>query len=161
MRGFILSLKSFVFFLSFISHISAQEFIPATGGDASGQGGTVSFTLGQLFCKTITGETSEINEGVQQPYEIFEISALENLVAPDLKLCFFPNPVSDILVIKVLNEVSNNLVYKLTTLNGQIIIQGRIEDTELIDMSGLTTAAYLLSVFAGEELVKVYKVIKK
>ncbi len=48
--------------------ISAQEVISASGGNATGSGGSVSYSVGQLFFMTHTGADGSVAEGVQQPY---------------------------------------------------------------------------------------------
>src|SRR5450759_4054107 len=64
----------------------AQSTISATGGNASGTGGNLSYTIGQVAYMTISGITGTVTQGVQQPYEISVVSALEE--AKDI------NPVS-------------------------------------------------------------------
>ena len=46
----------------------AQNIIPASGGNATGSGGTVSYTVGQIVYVTDTGNTGSVIQGVQQPY---------------------------------------------------------------------------------------------
>ncbi len=63
--------------LSFIASLSfslAQEVIPASGGNATGSGGSVSYSAGQVFYLTHEGTTGSVNEGAQQPYEISAIT---------------------------------------------------------------------------------------
>ena len=50
-----------------ISSTSAQETIPASGGDAKGSGGSVSYSVGQLFYRIYPGTNGSVAEGVQQP----------------------------------------------------------------------------------------------
>ena len=52
--------------------LHAQTGIPAAGGNASGTGGSVSFSVGQVFYLMNTGTTGSVLEGVQQPFEISE-----------------------------------------------------------------------------------------
>ena len=51
--------------------IQAQEAVAAAGGEATGSGGTVSYTIGQINYTTNTGAGGTITQGVQQPYEFF------------------------------------------------------------------------------------------
>jgi len=50
--------------------LQAQVAIPASGGNATGTGGTVSYSVGQVFYTINTGTTGFIVQGVQQPFEI-------------------------------------------------------------------------------------------
>ena len=49
----------------------AQESANVSGGEATGSGGTVSYTIGQVAYTNHTGTNGNINQGVQQPYEIY------------------------------------------------------------------------------------------
>ena len=48
----------------------AQNAVVPVGGTASGNGGTVTYTVGQIAVQTNSDGTASISEGVQQPYEI-------------------------------------------------------------------------------------------
>lgn len=50
--------------------MQAQETTLTAGGEATGSGGSVSYSIGQLFYMTKTGTTGSVSEGVQQPIEI-------------------------------------------------------------------------------------------
>lgn len=50
--------------------LSAQSSVVPTGGTASGNGGTVTYTVGQIAAQNNSDGTTSISEGVQQPYEI-------------------------------------------------------------------------------------------
>jgi hypothetical protein len=50
--------------------LNAQTGIPAAGGNATGTGGSVSFSVGQVFYVMNTGTTGSVLQGVQQPWEI-------------------------------------------------------------------------------------------
>jgi len=51
--------------------VSAQEAVLATGADAAGSGGKVSYSVGQIAYTSQTGSNGSVTQGVQQPYEIF------------------------------------------------------------------------------------------
>ena len=60
-----------------LTGLKAQEAIPATGGMASGSGGSVSYSLGQLVYTTNTGTNGSVALGIQQPFEIFVVTSIE------------------------------------------------------------------------------------
>ena len=45
----------------------AQEIIPASGGNAEGVGGSVSYSVGQVFYSIHAADVGSVAEGVQQP----------------------------------------------------------------------------------------------
>ena len=70
---------SIFFLLGFcIATVQGQQTIPATGGNASGSGGSVSYTVGQILSSSISGANGSVVQGVQQPYEISVVTALRN-----------------------------------------------------------------------------------
>jgi hypothetical protein len=58
--------------------VHAQSTIPATGGNAAGNGGSVSYTVGQIVYTTVSGTNGSVAQGVQQPYEISVVTGIEN-----------------------------------------------------------------------------------
>jgi hypothetical protein len=70
-KGFLILLSTLTFSLS---TIHAQEAIPAGGGNASGSGGSASYSVGQVVYTTNTGTNGSAAQGVQQPYEISVVS---------------------------------------------------------------------------------------
>ncbi|MGD0341661.1 MAG: hypothetical protein ABSA76_08155, partial [Bacteroidales bacterium] len=56
--------------------IHAQSTITTSGGNASGSGGSASYTIGQVVYSTITGTNGSSAQGVQQPYEISIITGI-------------------------------------------------------------------------------------
>jgi hypothetical protein len=48
----------------------AQKTVVPAGSEATGIGGTSSYTLGQVFYTTDTGTKGSVEKGVQQPFEI-------------------------------------------------------------------------------------------
>ncbi len=84
--------------------IQAQNTIPASGGNASGGGGTVSYSVGQIVYTTNTSVSSgSVAQGVQQPFEISVITAIEQAEDITLVCSVYPNPASDFLTLKVEN----------------------------------------------------------
>ena len=57
--------------------LQAQNTIPASGGNATGTGGSVSYTVGQIVYTKSAGSNGSSAQGVQQPYEISVPTALE------------------------------------------------------------------------------------
>ncbi len=82
-----------VFLASFcaVQIAQAQLNVLATGGEANGTDGQVSFSVGQIDFATVSGADAVLTEGVQQPYEFFTIG-VEELEDIELIASVFPNP---------------------------------------------------------------------
>ena len=140
----------------------AQSTIPATGGNAEGSGGTVSYTVGQVFYMFNTAGNGSEAQGVQQAYEISVASAIEDADAITLEIMVYPNPVSDLLKLKVGSYETNNLSFKLYNSNGIILENRQIEGNKTdIVMRNLAPGVYLLKVTNNRQELKTFKIIKK
>jgi hypothetical protein len=75
----------------------AQQATTATGGNTSGSGGTVAYSVGQIVYTTNTGTNGSVAQGVQQPYEISIVLGIDNH-SINLGLSAYPNPTTNYLV---------------------------------------------------------------
>ncbi|MBN2275562.1 MAG: T9SS type A sorting domain-containing protein [Bacteroidales bacterium] len=78
-------------------------------------------------------------------------------------LSAYPNPVSDVLVLRIENDNCENLFYRLSDINGRQIENSEITDRKTcINMGGLMPAVYYLSVIKTGSLegIVVFKIIK-
>lgn len=152
-----LALLTMFILLSFI--LNAQSVIPATGGNAIGAGGSVSYTVGQVVYTTNTGTAVSVSQGVQQPYEISVVTGIEEAMDIFLICAAYPNPVSDFLNLKVENY--ENLSYKLFDSNGILLESKKVSGNETrISMAKLIPSVYLLKVMKGYMEVRTFKIIK-
>jgi hypothetical protein len=138
----------------------SQQTIPATGGDATGSGGSSSYTVGQLVYTTSTGGGSVI-QGVQQSIELFTLSNPE-LTTVNLSAVIYPNPTSDYVMLKISDTALYNLSYHLVDINGKAISNGSLTngDTQ-INMQQLAVGMYILKVSQNNQELKTFKIIKK
>lgn len=144
--------------------VRAQSTISTAGGNATSSGGTVSYTVGQVAYSTQTSSAGTITQGVQQPFEIFVATALEQAKDISLQLQVFPNPVNDYLKLSVVPSATisiQSLSYQLYDVNGKLVQNNNVESNETnIMMSGFTSGTYLLKVNQGNTNLKTFKIIK-
>jgi len=144
--------------------VRAQSTISTAGGNATSSGGTVSYTVGQVAYSTQTSSAGTITQGVQQPFEIFVATALEQAKDISLQLQVFPNPVNDYLKLSVVPSATisiQSLSYQLYDVNGKLVQNNNVESNETnIMMSGFTSGTYLLKVNQGNTSFKTFKIIK-
>lgn len=150
-----------------LTELQAQENINATGGNAEGNGGTVSYSVGQTGYKTFNGANGSLAEGVQQPFEISIVTAIEGYDEIKLSVSVYPNPTADNLTLVLYDEVtaSNDLSlysYQLLDMNGKLLRSSGITDAQTnIEMSNLLPATYLLKVIIDRKEVKTFKIVKR
>ena len=71
-----LSQLSILCFLFGYQTLLAQNAVPSAGGNASGSGGSVSYTVGQTVYTAVAGSSGMIIQGCQQPYEAVVLTGL-------------------------------------------------------------------------------------
>ena len=142
--------------------IQAQNTIPASGGNASGTGGTVSYSIGQITYQTFEGTDGSVAQGVQQPYEISVVTAIENTEGIILEYKVFPNPAHGLIKLTIKPFNDENIKFWLYDLNG-ILLQDKKVISELTEISleSLNPAVYFLKVLKDNKEVKIFKVVKK
>jgi len=141
--------------------LQAQTSINAIGGDVSGSGGSVSYSVGQVVYTTNTGSTSSITQGVQQPYGISVVTAIEEAKDINLLVKTFPNPVTYNLILTVENFEISTLKFELYDIQGKLLQSKNITGNQTsINMSNLVPASYFVKVIQGNKEVKTFKIIK-
>lgn len=156
----LLRFYSIVYFLLFGSISFAQSNTIAAGGNGSGSTGTVSFSIGQIDYITQSGASGEINQGVQQPYEIVELNGV-NTINSGFSLTIGPNPTSDKLILTTDLSDNSELFYSLFDNNGKEIISSlRLKESNQIDISNQPVGMYQLQVRNSESTLKSFKIIK-
>ena len=140
--------------------LHSQETVLSSGGEATGTGGTASYSLGQVVYTTYTGtNVKSIAQGVQQPFEISTtISINENY--NKLKLSVYPNPTTNYLTLEA--KDNSNLSYQLYDLQGKIIERKTVNNKSTkISLEGKPTAIYFLNIVKNNQVIKTFKIIKK
>lgn len=137
-----------------------QSTIATSGGDATGSGGTFSYSVGQLVYTTHTGNGSII-QGVQQSFELFPLSNTD-LTTIQLTAITYPNPTSNYVVLEITNADLTNLSYSLYDLQGRSVSKGIVNQSNTqINMQRLPTGMYVLRVNRNSQELKTFKIIKK
>ena len=140
--------------------VNAQQATTATGGNASGSGGTVAYSVGQIVYTTNTGANGSVAQGVQQAYEISIVTGLEDTQI-SLNMQAYPNPTTDYLTLNVGNFELSTLNFQLYDISGKLIESRKIiSSTETISMGNLSSATYFLKVSNNNNEVKSFKIIK-
>lgn len=147
-----------LFFVLFSA--KAQQATVATGGDATGSNGKSSYSIGQVAYLNATGTNGSINQGVQQPFEIFTLGDDE---FPEIQLMMsvYPNPTASFVTLTFQNYSLEKVHFELFDLNGRLIQSQSItaSDTQ-IEMEHLASAVYLLNVMEHNKILKTFKIIK-
>jgi hypothetical protein len=154
-----------IFFILFLSlemmNLQSQTTVNTAGGDGSGSGGSVSFSVGQPIYQTRTGTNGSAAEGVQQPYEISVLSSSDEVLGINIVVQAYPNPTADFLTINVFDYEISNLTYQLYDIQGKLIQNEQIVSSQTnVVMSNLVSATYIIKVMQKNKELKSFKIIK-
>ena len=146
--------------LLWASLAQAQESANASGGDATGSGGTIAYSIGQVVYTTYTGSSGSVAQGVQHAYEIFTVDIEETTLS--ISLIAFPNPTADNLTLQISDFNKEKLTYQFYDIGGKLLSNGQVtgQQTE-INTSSLPPATYFINVLNQEDKkVQSFKIIK-
>ena len=153
------------FLLGFgLAGIHAQESINSSGGNATGSGGTVSYSVGQVDYIAQGNASGSVSQGVQQLFDISVVIGLEESETVSIDCSVFPNPSSEKLTLKMVESRHFNfqlMSFRLYNSNGILLLSNHISGNEtVIDMSQLLPATYILKIMHDNKEVKTFKIIK-
>lgn len=138
----------------------AQKTVGPAGGNATGGGASVSYTIGQIDYVVNYGQSFSSWLGVQQPYEISEIVGLDQ-DRFDLDCKVYPNPATDHLIFEIEGAGLEKFSYQILALNGTLILSGEVETLRtVISVEDLALGVYLLRLTQGRATIKTFKIIK-
>ena len=138
----------------------AQQVTTATGGDASGSGGTVAYSVGQVVYTTNTDASGTVSQGVQQPYEIFTVGIKETEL--NILLSVFQNPTAYNLTLQISDYNNEKLSYQLFDMQGKLLNNGQVTAQQVqINTANLPPATYFINVVNQEnKKIRSFKIIK-
>ena|SRR5258705_5745716 len=138
----------------------AQQNTDAAGGNATGAGGSVSYSVGQIDYNYLSGSNGNLNQGLQQPYEIFSSGVDDPLI--QLGLSVYPNPSTNVLYLKIEKDEIKDLSFQLYDINGQQLLSKIIvNNTTEIMIEQYSASTYFLKVSNSNKELTTFKIIKK
>ena len=154
--------KLYYLLLTFISISSfAQQATVASGKNATGSGGSSSYTVGQLVYTTNFGPNGSLAQGVQQPFEISTLG-IDNFPEMNLQFSAHPNPMSEVLTLSVENHNTDSLSYQIFDIGGKSIQSNKVVGNQTqIDLISSATGIYFLNIIENTRTIKTFKIIKK
>jgi hypothetical protein len=153
----------FVILGTFIEYGKAQSNVVVAGTNVITSNCSVSFTVGQIDYINATNGSGEINQGVQQPYEIYKVTGIENTQLTDLDIQISPNPSSGhmTLSIQCSSFEEKHLSYVVTTITGDKLLQQDITNRQTpLDLKNLSAANFFITICNQHTKVATYKIVK-
>lgn len=147
---------SFCFLLLGGLNLWAQRCTDASGGEATGHGGTASYSIGQIDYVTASGSGQNITQGVQQPYEILVVSD-----GGEVCINLAPNPTTAFVVLSIECTKEDNYSYEIYDVLGKFLGQKNLTRGETnISVANFADAVYFMRVLNNEKQVRTFKIVK-
>jgi hypothetical protein len=144
--------------------INAQKAIVVSGGDISDANFSTSYSIGQTSQQKTQNASELLNQGVQQPFEIFSLQTLgvTDLPETNIKMLVYPNPAISYVNLSVSNLEIVDATYSLFNIQGKFLKKAKINALEtLIEMVNYPVSTYFLKVQDNNgRLIKTFKIIK-
>lgn len=145
-------------FVFLVFSVNAQQNTVAAGGTGIGTGGNVNYSIGQIDYQSANGSGGNVNQGVQQPYELFNVTSVNEL--DEFITAVFPNPTNGIVQL-TLSDLKKDLNFTVYDLSGRKILAKDISDVQTyIDLSSVASGEYLLAISSKSNTLKTIKIIK-
>ncbi|QHJ07638.1 T9SS type A sorting domain-containing protein [Hymenobacter busanensis] len=142
-----------------LAQARAQEAIVPAGGDASGSGGNVSYSLNYVAYTTGNSSGGSVSPGLLHPIETFVLSSKVRSTA--LKYEVYPNPTSGGVTLQAAGAFLRNYSYRLCDLQGRVVESQPLGGpTTGISLEQLPAAVYILTVSQGNKATQTFKIIK-
>lgn len=143
-----------MFGLSLIG-VQAQQALVVTGSDISSASGSVSYSIGQIDYIS-SGTLVSVSQGIQQSYGklVVEINST-------ISITVWPNPVFNILNVKISDDIGTGLDIQLYNINGKLLESRKSNSNFLnIAMENFAPATYILLVTHLKQKTVSFKIIK-
>jgi hypothetical protein len=143
---------------------SVMGTINASGNNASGSTGTVTYSIGQVFYTYIGESVYNVAQGIQHE-EINTILATKvNVEEPKTEIVIFPNPTTDYVNINMsgVEFYNGQQSYQLYDIQGRLLKQDQINQAESqINLTDLSSSLYILQIHEDNKVLKTFKIVKK
>ena len=153
----------FLLFFSMLTFaVFSQSAVVPAGGTATGNGGSATYTVGQIADQRVEASGKYIIEGVQQPFEISGVG-VNNYPGIQLEAVIYPNPTNQFVRLRISNfEIPDyGLSAQLYDINGKLLQVFNVADLETeMDLSTYSAATYHLRVMDNDRLLKTFKIVK-
>jgi hypothetical protein len=152
----------FFFIISTVTSSHSQNSLVISGGEATGTGGIVSYSIGQLVYSVYSDNDFTITEGVQQPYEISIETDIATPLIDTVKLHVYPNPASGYITLEKMDLQPHSYSYRLTGPDGKVLNEGVVRDKKtVLWILDFPPGIYILSVYRGAYETQSFTIIKK
>jgi hypothetical protein len=160
-KSFLSGSVTLVLLILFTSPALSQESVLSSSENASGVGGTVSFSVGQVAYHALQSAEGAITEGVQQPYEILFMTGIPDIIS-SFSCVIYPNPAVSEVMLRIEAPKLENCSYQVHDSRGLLLMEDEIEDRETsIPLNKFPPGNYMITLMKENVNQITWKIIKK
>jgi hypothetical protein len=143
----------FIMVIVFGMNVMAQTATVAANGNATGPGGSMSYSILQVDYFKAAG----LSNPIQSAFEISTVTGIEvSNINLDIKV--YPNPVTDYVILTMDN--TKGMQYKVFDVIGNLLYNKQVtENITNINMH-VPSGIYFISISNGNTDIKTFKVVK-
>ena len=154
----------FAILLCIAGIVAAQSAVVSVGGDAQSNGGSVSYTVGQVAVQTVANSNGSVSvaEGVQQPYEIMTVG-VDDYPQIVLDAVVYPNPTDNVAQLRLngFEIPADGLRANLYDGNGKRLQTIPVtDDLTTFQIGQYATGTYYLEVRDEKRILKTFQVVR-
>ena len=139
---------------------NAQQATTSSGSNASGSGGSVSWSVGLVTYSTSIGITGSVSQGVQQASQRSPVGTLG--AESPITLSVFPNPATNNFVLQIPGYSHQKLTYQLFDMQGRLLESNSIIGIQtIIYTHNIPSSTYFLNIIQGNKQIHSFTIIKK
>lgn len=143
----------------FAASAMAQQAVTPAGADASGNGGSLSWTLGQVDAAFLQASAGSMAQGVQHPVELLTLAVEEKGPAPGLSA--WPNPTADAVTLDLGEAFDANTQYQVLDATGRRLAVGPVPASSFaISFRSWPAASYFIRILHPDGTSSLLPVIK-
>ncbi len=140
--------------------VFGQQQPVAAGGEATGSGGSSSYSIGQIAQSFSSSTNGSVAEGIQQPFEISTLG-FDNFPNINLEIAVYPNPTTNNITLKIGDFSVENLSYQMFDVTGKQIANEKISNPKIsISLENQSSGIYFLNIQDINKTLKTFKIIK-
>jgi len=143
----------------FASTVFSQQVIATAGETFENDEISISWTLGETIIETFEAGDIILTQGFHQ--DTYEITAIPEFQDESIQISLFPNPAREEFFIKYEGDNFTSYEIGIFDLKGNLLSKKQIfEELTGIDITGLKSAEYIISIYDKEKTFRSYKLIK-
>ncbi len=143
-------------------NLQAQQGTMTASASGSGEGGAISWSVGQVIYHQWTNDHGSLLEGVQQPFEIQYMPGFGELPEIGIRCSLYPNPATLYVMLEIEEKEMAHLTYHIHDLRGQLLKEDVITQTAtVIPVDGMKESLYFITIFRDNKPLTSCKLIVK